>query len=1083
MNNPAPRPYPPSRIAVAREDSSLDSTSGPRSADTSEGSEKREARGQLLARLYDTIATNERAFLRGFIMHTVRLVLVAALASLGFVSLWAGSTYAQSAREAPDPESVARWVEELSHPELARREAATRELIGAGEAAARRVRPLCDAVDPALSMRARRIYGAVFGVDPETHDRVRRILADSGSGRLGVVNAADRLAELPEGALDLAMRSLESTRRNRAHAPLAVELHVRRALDHITAGTDRGDAEHASVLAHGAAAAAPLLRVVGDAKAPRMRRAHALWLYSLVAGADRGTGLRGLVSDADPIVRREAASAVAESLREADLPGISKALGGRASTERALLADAAARNVPLDELRKRLADNRADTASFAAIAIGKLRSEKALDALTKELEGEKRTEVREAIAAALGDIQLEGSTRQLAELYAGESNPGVRAAAISALRPRAQERAARIALSTAIVDENEAVRLLAIDGLVAHGNSNAVPALVHAASTDSSQAVRSRVLAGLRQLVDNGPGATGTLDDDARNWQRWLDRNNNRFEGEDLPWFRDSRDADRIVRGVRDYIRREFFYFDKKELVDTDSLDAAARAAMQRHFGGEESRPSDAVKIEGFERAVVERVLNATASRGPEHFFRALGAIPFESDKSDLVRLTNAAADGMVRSLGDRFSRLTLSNDAEGNVRPGWLPGLLDDNDRTNGFILDEKDGSWWVDFVLYDSPAFYAGIQPGDQVVKIGKKFTGEMTSAEIRKAVNEENDFSILRDGWNRPYAFSLTPEAPDDDRTVVHRVLPGKIGYLRLKAFEPACSVKIEQALLEMENDGIVGLVLDLRNNPGGTVVDATEIVDKFLPAGKLISVNVTRGPNGEEVDEDVRATDAPSDRSYPVAVLVNRSSASASEMTSGSLQGNERAIVLGETTFGKGIGQSGTQFPGFSSDTALGTTRSVYAVTLTMMRYYLPEGKRSIHLVGVEPDIPVRERNLRGVLLDRVMRVRQSSYLDEYVTELIEKDADTAVALAIFDGEDTSRYPEWDSYYKKAERNLNEQEARRVLRAELRRRLLSDRELDRFDELFYDLQEDRTLRAGIETVADEAELDLGAHEEYR
>ena len=449
------------------------------------------------------------------------------------------------------------------------------------------------------------------------------------------------------------------------------------------------------------------------------------------------------------------------------------------------------------------------------------------------------------------------------------------------------------------------------------------------------------------------------------------------------------------------------------------------------------------------------------------------------------MRLTNAALNGLVGHLGDRFSAVRASNDAEGKIRPEWVPGMIDGNDTTNGLFATVKDDLCVIDFVLFDSPAWYAGFRAGDQLIKVGDKIATELSKRELSKKLQKEGDFTILRDGWLRPHTFELSPTKATATHMVSKAVLPGKVGYVRLKMFDLGCSVKIEKALKQIERDGIKGLVLDLRNNPGGTVADAIAIVDKFLPAGKVITVNETRTSEentGGTKEDEIRSKDQESDRTYPVAVLINRSSASASEMTSGSLQGNARATVVGEKSFGKGIGQVGYGVTGFSSTTALGKSSSVYSLTLTMMRYYLPEGKRSIHGIGVEPDVAVRERNLRASLLEKVMRVRRGKPFESYLEKLREDHSDQLAELAVFDGEKTDGYPEFDAFYKKVKRHVTEAQARRLVRAAIRAELMAAADEKSFDRYCYDLQEDRALRAAIREVANQAEIDLSEVPEY-
>lgn len=990
---------------------------------------------------------------------------------------WAGDDKKRSLSS-----SELNWlVAELSHPDLARREAATQRLIDAGESAVRKIRSLCDSRDEGAALRARRIFGAVHGVSPEVYDAVRAILWQPGGSSFEIGAKAKKIVEAGPGAAALALRLLDNK------GELSTEIAVRTSLNRIATGADRQDSGFSTILNFSAAASPALRNVMKDRECERIVRTHALWLYSLVTGADRASGLAPLLSDSDPVIRHEAALATAETISAGQFSWVARGLGVHPGAERNIVANAAASRLQVKDLEKHLSSSSESAAVLAAQVLGFKRGEEALDTLTARIAKERRAPVLEAIASGLAEFRDPKGIEALITIYSSNISSSkharVRSAAVSALRHQTSEREARGCITAALLDTDEGVRLMAADSLASLSDRAAAPALIFVALNDSSDMVQARALSGLKALVPDGPPATisgaNVLDKLAESWRRWLDRNEESFGKEELPWFSDSRDATRIVSNIRESIESSFFYFEKKELVDTDALNKAAIAAMREVFEG-----TDPVKMEGTDRKIIEAVLNSKSVHNPETVLSCLGTIPFEAATSDLIRITNSSANGMLESLGDRYSRLNLSNDPEGKVKPGWLPGLLDNSDKSNGIYITLKDDVWVVDFILYDSSGFYAGIRVGDQLVKVGDKFTGELTRKEVARKVNKAGEFQFLREGWNRPYTFTLEPTEVMARRMVTRAVLPGKIGYIRLKSFDIGCSVKIEQALQEMERDGIFGLILDLRNNPGGTVIDATAIVDKFLPEGKTICVNVTRGGDDghEEEEDELLSTDSTTDRDYPVVVLVNRSSASASEMTSGSLQGNERAVVVGETTFGKGIGQNGRTFAGFSSDTAIGKTRSVYVVYLTMMRYLLPEGNRSIHHIGVEPDVPVIERSLKGSAFDKVMKAQNSKAMKAYLADLLENHREIAIALAIFDNDDSTRYPGFDALHGKVKRWVSEKETRRIIRREIRASLIEEADDALFSKLFYDIQEDRTLRAGIRELAAEASVDLDGIEEY-
>ena len=974
---------------------------------------------------------------------------------------------------------LTRWTEDLAHPDLARREAATRALIHAGVAGAHRVRALCTAPDSALALRARRIFSAVHGVDVAVHDKVTQLVKKVDAGAVRVPEAGLAITRLGPAAEALALRLLSSDAAT--HLALRADLIVRCELGRLGRDVDLGDQAYVAVCKLGTSAGPALQRVFANTDAGRAVRVHALWLYALVTGADRAQALAPLARDPDPTIRCEAVLAASETLRAEDFAVLARAVGLRSGVERSILSQAAGRRLTVEQLKTHLQSDSEPAAALAAVVLGGKRSDEALDILADRVKNERREPVLEAMADAFREFSGASAIDALARLYVKAKGPSVRSAALSALRSRTAERTARLVLTSALLDPDAGVRLIAADALVGSATAEAVPALVLAGLGDRDAAVRARSRSGLEFLVPDGPRAAhGERDNEnadrtASAWRTWLKRETKKYAGKDLPWLRAALEAENLVENVRGYVHRSFFHFGKTELVKHENLNRAAVKAMKEMTGDKER-----FKATGLERDLLVRLVSQSGRAAPEEILASLGAVPFQTDVSELVRLTNAASDGMVRSLGDRFSRLVLSNDPEGKVKPDWAPGLLDDSDKTNGFSAARKGKTWVVDFVLFDSPAFYAGFSAGDQLVKIDDKFTSELKKSEIRARLKKKGEFFLLRQGWNRPYGFTLSPTAMKPGRLILTALLPGKIGYLRLRSFDAGCSVKLERALRALEKQGIVGLVLDLRNNPGGTVIDATAIVDKFLPRDKPITSMEQQG--AKEVEE-IKATDAESDRTYPLAVLVNRSSASASEMTSGSLQGNGRATVIGETTFGKGIGQSGRAFTGFSSDTAVGETRSRYVVYLTMMRYYIPEGKRSIHQIGVEPDRPVRPRRPRGTLLDRVMQVQRSAAFDKYVTGLLEKNEAECVELAVYDGEEAARYPGFDAYAKKVRKRLSAQEVLRLVRSEIRRRLLDKADEKRFARLFYDLQEDRVLQAGIREIASKASVNLAEVKEGR
>ena len=193
---------------------------------------------------------------------------------------------------------------------------------------------------------------------------------------------------------------------------------------------------------------------------------------------------------------------------------------------------------------------------------------------------------------------------------------------------------------------------------------------------------------------------------------------------------------------------------------------------------------------------------------------------------------------------------------------------------------------------------------------------------------------------DGWQGSRPFELTREVIKV-QSVEHRLLDGGVGYVRLKQFQANTSADLDAALADMKKGGeLKGLVLDLRGNPGGLLDQAAKVADKFLASGPIVA---TVGNPSEEREEKSAKPDG-TEPNYPIALLVNGSSASASEIVAGALKNHDRAVVLGETTFGKG-----------SVQLIFNELPDKAALKLTIAQYLTEPGDVSIQGVGVTPDV--------------------------------------------------------------------------------------------------------------------------------
>jgi len=260
------------------------------------------------------------------------------------------------------------------------------------------------------------------------------------------------------------------------------------------------------------------------------------------------------------------------------------------------------------------------------------------------------------------------------------------------------------------------------------------------------------------------------------------------------------------------------------------------------------------------------------------------------------------------------------------------------------GIEITTKNNVLTVVSPIEDTPAYRAGMKPGDQIIKIEDEFTKDMPLVEAVKKMRGPKGttirLTIRREGVPNLIDLTLTREVIKI-QSVKSRMLEKGYGYLRLTQFQERTDDDMQKALskLEQENGGpLAGLVLDLRNNPGGLLTQAIKVADEFIDSGLVV---YTDGRLDNQ-KQKYFAHKAGTHSEFPMIVLVNGGSASASEIVAGALQDHKRALVLGTQTFGKG-----------SVQTILPLEESA-AIRLTTARYYTPNG-RSIQATGITPDI--------------------------------------------------------------------------------------------------------------------------------
>lgn len=264
------------------------------------------------------------------------------------------------------------------------------------------------------------------------------------------------------------------------------------------------------------------------------------------------------------------------------------------------------------------------------------------------------------------------------------------------------------------------------------------------------------------------------------------------------------------------------------------------------------------------------------------------------------------------------------------------------------GIEISIRDGLLTVIAPLEDTPAWKAGIKAGDRIVKIGEEMTKDMTLSEavkrLRGKPGTEVKITILREDELKIHDFTIIREIIHVQDIKDAQIIDSHIGYLRLVEFREDSYAEFHKTLVKLKEQGADSLILDLRNDPGGLLNVAIKITEEFLPENKLIVSTKGRRPSQ---NTEARSNNTSAEFvHWPMVVLINEGSASASEILAGALKDNRRAVIVGEKSFGKGSVQSVIPLPDGSG------------LRLTTAKYFTPVGV-SIHGVGIVPDIEVKK----------------------------------------------------------------------------------------------------------------------------
>lgn len=321
--------------------------------------------------------------------------------------------------------------------------------------------------------------------------------------------------------------------------------------------------------------------------------------------------------------------------------------------------------------------------------------------------------------------------------------------------------------------------------------------------------------------------------------------------------------------------------------------------------------------------------------------------------------LTYAALKGMMQSL-DPHSQF---------MEPTDFKGMQDDTKSQFGglgIVVSMKNGTLTIISPMEDTPGFKAGLLPNDQILKINGTSSEKMDLSDaiqkLRGEIGQKVTLTILRPATKEIKDYVVERAIIKVESVKDARILPPeqagefKIGYARITQFNEPTAADLGKKLDVLEAQGMQALILDLRYNPGGLLNSAVDVCAQFLPPNQMVVYTEGRVPSQKRVYKTPE--NAKPRRRYPLAILINGGSASGSEIVAGALKDLNRAILVGETTFGKGSVQSVIQLPDGS------------ALRLTTAKYYTPS-KQVIHEKGVTPNIraTMTSEQERDVLLQR------------------------------------------------------------------------------------------------------------------
>ena len=519
----------------------------------------------------------------------------------------------------------------------------------------------------------------------------------------------------------------------------------------------------------------------------------------------------------------------------------------------------------------------------------------------------------------------------------------------------------------------------------------------------------------------------------------------------------DTKKAKAYLEEVRKHLRES--YIEREKIKDEDLTRAALKgmtAAMDH---------KDFSALDGAKRQAVK-----DAVAGAESIAAALDAVEKVDDSLDFVKFADKAAVEMVKVTGDPFSRILTGEDMQ-KLMKVLQGGTKEDS---IGISIGPKEGKVLVAYVQFGYAAFDEGVEMGDEVLDVNGKAVKGLPGDELNELIKlkpgEKLTMKIRRDGFDD--AFTLTiAQKKTKPKDVLFAMLGEGVGYLRMTIFDNNLQREVGKGLAELKKQGMTKLILDVRNNPGGALPAATAVADLFLPQNLTITdVEMYYKPSlggiqipGVGGDQKYTTKKKSEFEELPMAVLINHASASASELLAGALQDHKRGRLVGETTYGKGVGQSPIPLMSMGSGGAFSLPdRFLY---LTVLRYSLPSG-RSINHKGVEPTVEFKQKKPSKDAFLAAHKVRTSGAIDRYLDERWESQKTTFKALADADQFETKGYPDFEALYGSLKTSLSKDAFRAELRRGIRRRLTVTEDV----QFVCDLETDTQLQYALVELLD-------------